>query len=61
VVASSVPSGLNATPNTAIVWPTSSYAQAPVATSHSRGVTSALTVATRRPSGLNGAANTASV
>ena len=53
VVASSLPSGLNATPITGSVWPIRIRVRAPVAVSHSRAVLSTLAVASRLPSGLN--------
>jgi len=52
-VASSRPSGLNATPLTSLVWPVRVRRCSPVAGSHSRAVPSALAVASIRPSGLN--------
>ena len=52
--ASRCPSGLNATPHTAPVWPVSGAPIGwPVAGSHSRTVPSALAEASRCPSGLN--------
>ena len=52
-VASRVPSGLNATPDTSSVWPVRVRTVVPVAGSHSRTVLSSLAVASRVPSGLN--------
>src|SRR5690348_6877100 len=52
-LASSRPSGLNATPRTEPPWPINVRRCAPVAGSHSRTVLSALQLASSRPSGLN--------
>ena len=53
-LASRCPSGLNATPLTAPVWPVSGSPRGwPVSASHSRTVPSALALARRCPSGLN--------
>ena len=53
-VASILPSGLNATDSTAPVWPVSGLPIGrPVATSHSRMVSSSLPLASVLPSGLN--------
>ena len=61
-MASSCPSGLNATPATAPVWPVSGAPIGwPVAASHSRTVLSSLLLASRRPSGLNATPDTAAV
>src|ERR1700722_15737983 len=54
-------SRLIAPTETATVCPVRRGVQAPAPASHSRGDTAALTVAIFAPSGLNGAANTASV
>ena len=57
-----VPSGLNATLDTASVWPVSGWPMGwPVAASHSRTVLSSLPEAMRVPSGLNATLVTASV
>src|SRR5262252_4346663 len=61
VVASSVPSGLNATPYTAALWRVSVRPGWPVAGSHSRAVLSSLAVASRLPTGLNATPNTESL
>src|SRR5262249_7045813 len=62
VVASSRPSGLNATPLTAPGWPVRGAQTGwRVAGSHSRTVASALVVANSRPSGLNATPLTAPV
>ena len=50
------PSGLNATPQTAPVWPVRVRRCSPVAGSHSRAVPSPPAVASSRPSGLNATA-----
>ena len=50
---SRVPPGLNATPDTPSVWPTSARRSTPLCTSHSRTVRSALALASTFPSGLN--------
>ncbi len=57
-----MPSGLNATLDTASVWPVSGWPTGwPVSASHSRTVWSALPEAMRLPSGLNATLVTASV
>ena len=57
-----MPSGLNATLDTASVWPVSGWPTGwPVAASHTRTVLSALPEAIRVPSGLNATLDTASV
>jgi hypothetical protein len=60
VVASARPSGLKAAPKTGSRWPLSSWRHWPVLASHSRGVSSALTVAKMAWLGLKAAVNTGS-
>ena len=55
-LASSFPSGLNATPRTTSVWPVRMPTFWPVARCHSRTALSSPALASRRPSGLNATA-----
>ena len=60
-LASSRPSGLNATPRTELVWPVRVRRCSAVAGSHSRTVLSPPALASSRPSGLNATPRTAPV